>query len=258
MEKYDHIGQGYNRSRRADPYLSERMFALLSPHLGLHFVDVGCGTGNYTIALQERGMNITGIDPSATMLDKARQQAPEKIWIQGKAEDIPLQADAADGVLCSLTLHHWGDLRKGLGEVKRILKPEGKLLIFTAGHQQMRGYWLNHYFPKMLEDSIQQMPSLEAIDTALASQGMKIAQTEKYFIQPDLQDLFLYSGKHDPKLYFEETVRSGISSFSNLAHLEEVNQGLERLAADIKDGSIYSLIKDYENEGGDYIFLLAR
>jgi DUF1009 family protein len=122
----------------------------------------------------------------------------------------------------------------------------------------MKGYWLNHYFPKILEDSMVQMPTLEAVEDAMTSAGFKIISTENYSIKPDLQDQFLYCGKQNPELYFDENIRHGISSFSALANLEEVEKGLAQLRRDIDSGEINTIIKSYENSFGDYLYIIAE
>lgn len=103
-----------------------------------------------------------------------------------------------------------------------------------------------------------QMPSLEIINRELTGAGFEIAEKEMYFISEDLQDHFLYSGKHDPELYFNTGIRSGISSFSALANLDEVKRGLLELRQDIDNGQFPEIKADYENEEGDYLFITAK
>ena len=43
----------------------------------------------------------------------------------------------------------------------------------------MNGYWLNHYFPKMLKDSINQMPSLENVENAMTNAEIEIIEVKK-------------------------------------------------------------------------------
>src|SRR5690606_15536203 len=112
-----------------------------------------------------------------------------------------------DGVLASLTMHHWPELRLAFAEISRVLNQNGRVVIFTSTPSQMRGYWLNHYFPQMLQDSIFQMPSLEAVEDSIAGSGLVIESVEKYFIKDDLIDHFLYVGKNRPELYFDKKVR---------------------------------------------------
>ena len=61
---YDAIGTGYNSTRQADPYLTSRLLYFLKPQPGKLYLDIGCGTGNYTIALSNQGLNFTGVEPS--------------------------------------------------------------------------------------------------------------------------------------------------------------------------------------------------
>mgnify|MGYP000221085640 CR=1 FL=1 len=87
--------------------------------------------------------------------------------------------------------------------------------------------------------------------------GFSSINTELYSIKPDLKDLFLYSGKHNPSLYLNPKVRHGISSFSSLANAEEVETGMNRLKEDITTHKIDDTIKSYENDFGDYLFIIA-
>jgi ubiquinone/menaquinone biosynthesis C-methylase UbiE len=256
--KYNHIGKGYNNTRRADPYLLERLHYHLNPINEGFYLDIGCGTGNYTAQLHDEETRFIGIDPSEKMLDKAKKTTPQIEWKLGKAENIPLENNSMEGVVGTLTLHHWDNLEKGFSELFRVMKPYTNVVLFTAIPKQMKGYWLNHYFPKMLADSIQQMPSMEKITNAMNAAGFNDIFTEKYNIQPDLKDQFLYAGKQNPTLYLDENVRNGISSFSHLAHQDEVQKGLAQLEKDIASGEINTIIKTYENNDGDYLFLLCQ
>lgn len=256
--RYDKIGAGYNLTRKADPYLLQKMIQYLSPQKEKIYLDVGCGTGNYTCELQKTGGKFIGIDPSAQMLDIAKSKNNQIQWYLGKAEQLPLKEESVDGVICSLTIHHWNSLEKGFKEIHRVSKSQSKLVLFTSDPQQMNAYWLNHYFPKMLEDSCRQMPNLNEVIMAIEKAAYQNITTAPFFIQPDIQDLFLYAGKHNPALYLNPQVRSGISSFSLLSNQVEVENGLAALKEDIQTGKIEEVIKDYQNEDGDYIFVLAE
>jgi hypothetical protein len=88
--------------------------------------------------------------------------------------------------------------------------------------------------------------------------GFVNIKTAPYTIKPNLEDKFLYCGKHNPKIYFDENIRHGISSFSALANREEVEIGLIALRKDIKSGKISKMIQSYENDLGDYLYLLGK
>lgn len=253
--KYDKIGTGYNSTRQADPYLTKRLFYHLQPKTDRLYLDIGCGTGNYTCTLADKGLNFIGVEPSEKMLSEAKIRNQQINWLKGTAEQIPTEDKVFDGIIATLTIHHWTDLKKAFVELDRVLVDNGKIVLFTSTPEQMKGYWLNHYFPKMLHSSIIQMPSLADIQEAIRQTGLEITDIEKYFIKDDLQDCFLYVGKNNPNRYFDETIRHGISSFSSLANIEEVKQGLSKLKNDIDNLSFDKIKDQYANELGDYLFI---
>lgn len=256
--KYDTIGKDYNVTRKADPLLTENLIKYLAPNQKGIYLDIGCGTGSYTIELQKRGYQFIGIDPSERMLAVARNRSDKMEWRLGTAEQTGLPANYVDGIIGSLTIHHWTDLEKAFLELYSILKPNGNLVIFTSTPAQMQGYWLNHYFPKMLADSMVQMPTLARVQQAMERTGFEGLSTEKYFIQPDLEDKFLYCGKRQPEIYFDQKIRNGISSFSSLSNKVEVEQGLSALQSDIDSEKINQIISEYENQLGDYLYIIGR
>lgn len=254
---YDLIGGGYNRTRTADPFLAARLFTLLAPRKDLRCLDVGCGTGNYTVALASRGCSFYGVDPSAKMLEQAKRKSHSVFWTQASAENLPFEDEFFGAATASLTIHHWKNLEKAFTEIHRVLKNKSNLVIFTAFPEQMKKYWLNHYFPKMLKASMDVMPGRKTVEAALKSAGFAAVEEEKYFIEPDLQDLFLYSGKQRPALYLDEQVRNGISSFTVLSNKEEVENGLRKLKDDLENENFSKIAGRYESNAGDYSFVVA-
>jgi len=253
--KYDKIGTGYNSTRQADPYLTSRLFSLLRPQNDKLYLDIGCGTGNYTSVLADKGLNFIGVEPSEKMLSEAKSKNQNIKWLNGTAEQIPTDDKTFDGIIATLTIHHWTDIRKAFIELNRVLADNGRIVMFTSTPEQMKGYWLNHYFPKMLYFSIVQMPSLDTIQKAIDEAKLKISGIEKYFIKDDLKDCFLYVGKNKPECYFDEQIRHGISSFSSLANIAEVRQGLTKLKNDIDTNEFEQIKKQYDNDFGDYLFI---
>ncbi len=252
---YDKTGTGYNRTRTADDYITNELYNQLNVIPNSKYLDIGCGTGNYTIALSNLGLDICGVDPSTEMLKIALAKDKRIEWKPGSAEKIPYPSNYFSGVVATLTVHHWSDLSKAFKELNRILTDKGTIVLFTSTPEQMKGYWLNYYFPAMLQKSIEQMPSVDKIKKALVETELTLTSQRKYFITNELKDHFLYTGKNRPGLYFEETIRTGISSFSNLANSEEVRIGLSKLKSDIETGKIQNKISEFNNEHGDYLFI---
>ena len=102
-------------------------------------VDVGCGTGTFALALKERrpDARVVGVDGDAEILAlaQAKPGATEIEWREGLAQELPVEAGGADVVTISLVLHHLlpEDKRKGLREMKRIIRPGGRLHVADWG-----------------------------------------------------------------------------------------------------------------------------
>src|ERR1044071_1699671 len=223
---YDTIGKAYNTTRCADPYLAGRLYELLSPsHSGL-YLDIGCGTANYLTALAGKGVEFYGVDPSETMLSEARKKKNGAQFFNAKAENLPFDDAMFDGCTATFTLHHWTDKLKGLKEVNRVLKPGAKMVFLSFTEEQMRGYWLNHYFPEMMQRSWELLPDFEGMQQLLNDAGFRLAAIEKYFVQEDLQDHFVYSNKHHPEQYLRPEIRQNASSFSAFCSPAELASGL--------------------------------
>ena len=258
MKNYNRIGRNYDATRRADPYLVSR----LAHHLDVKprgvYLDAACGTGNYTLALAEgKGGAWHAVDCSEQMMAAARRKSDAVEWLLADVSSLPFPAEFFDGAICTLAIHHFESLRLVFGEIRRVLKKGGAFVIFTATPEQTENYWLAEYFPQAIEKSAAALPDLKTISEALREAGFAGAETESYQIRKNLQDLFLYSGKYEPQLYLDATVRANISTFALLADAREVEAGCRRLAADIESGQIQSIIERHE-QSSDYIFVIAK
>jgi ubiquinone/menaquinone biosynthesis C-methylase UbiE len=124
--------------------------ALIKP--GESVLDVGCGTGEVTLAAKTRAKHGTvyGIDPAPEMIAVARKKAARKKldidFRVGVIEALPFPDSSIDVVTSSLMMHHLPDGLKvrGLAEVFRVLKPGGRFLI--ADFARPTGSFLNHLF----------------------------------------------------------------------------------------------------------------
>jgi ubiquinone/menaquinone biosynthesis C-methylase UbiE len=254
---YDQIGMDYDVTRRADPYIVERLIHHLDVKPDGVYLDVACGTGNYTMAVAQAGGRVHGIDQSRRMIAAACQKPSSVRWHIGNVESLPFAEGTMAGVLCTLAIHHFRALLPAFQEVFRVLG-RGRFALFTSTAEQMRRYWLNDYFPTAMAKSIVQMPSLPIIIQTLQQSGFRRIDTESYEVQHDLQDLFLYSGKHRPAMYLNARVRAGISTFAALAELPEVEEGCRRLSQDIQSGRIADVIAAYRHAQGDYLFVVGQ
>jgi ubiquinone/menaquinone biosynthesis C-methylase UbiE len=95
-------------------------------------LEVAIGTGR-NLAFYPEGVRLTGIDLSPAMLDLARERARElgmEVDLrEGDAQDLPFPDESFDTVVCTLSLCNIPDDRKAVTEMKRVLRPGGRLLL---------------------------------------------------------------------------------------------------------------------------------
>jgi ubiquinone/menaquinone biosynthesis C-methylase UbiE len=256
MALYDKIGVGYDATRRADPFILSRLLHHLAPIKGRRYLDIGCGTANYTAAIAAAEVQIAGIDFSRTMLARAREKNPSLALYNARAEALPFRNGSFSGATCTFVHHHMDDPVAAFREVHRVLLPRSRFVLFNTTVEQMHHYWIGEYFPGALAQAAVPFKRHEVRD-ALAAANFGISTTEPYVVTDDLRDWFLLCGKYRPDLYLDPTVRAGISMFATAHDQEEIKSGVERLREDIASGRISEVRRKYAWDGGDYMFTVA-
>src|ERR1051326_1841640 len=114
-------------------YVRPAILNLAGDVAGRRILDVGCGAGPLLASLRDRGAVVTGVDPSAQMLELARQRLGEDtpLYRAGLGADSPLPfADGVfDDAIACLVLHYLEDWNAPLTEIRRVLAPGGRLFV---------------------------------------------------------------------------------------------------------------------------------
>jgi len=105
----------------------ETAAAVVSP--GDRVLDACCGTGDLAIAAAKAGGNVTGLDFSEPMLARAREKNPDIDWVSGDATRMPFPDESFDAATVGFGVRNLDDLERGLAELRRVLKPGGRLAI---------------------------------------------------------------------------------------------------------------------------------
>jgi SAM-dependent methyltransferase len=105
-------------------------------------LEVGSGPGRLAVQLARKapGLAVTGVDISPEMVERATRRAEEaglgeRVRFEvGDVGALPFPEAGFDGVVSTLSLHHWPDPARGLTEIHRALKPGGEARIYDLAH----------------------------------------------------------------------------------------------------------------------------
>ena len=134
-----------------------RLLRLAHPQPGERALDLCCGTGDLALALAKHGAEVTGLDFSEPMLQVARGKAkaqglkskgqnPKPVeFICGDAQRIPFPENTFAIVTIGYGLRNLADLDAGLGDMLRVTKPRGRLLVLEFGKPD-NSIWRALYF----------------------------------------------------------------------------------------------------------------
>jgi ubiquinone/menaquinone biosynthesis C-methylase UbiE len=233
MTLYDVIGKTYSSTRRSDSRIAEKLLEILASSQASTIADIGAGTGSYALVLAERGYRVFAIEPSAMMRSHAIAHPAIK-WISGYADNLPLPNQSVDAVIIMLAFHHFQDYRQALREVHRVVG-NGQIVLFTYDPTMISSFWLTKYFPSFIKDVESTfLPIPQLIDEIQTVVG-HVVNVVPFPLPHDLSDSFAAVGWARPELYFDSSIRNGISSFAKIS-TDELDNGLSQLREDLETG----------------------
>jgi SAM-dependent methyltransferase len=192
---YDSFAEAYsaeNEVNLANAYYERpAMLALAGDVAGRRILDAGCGSGPLSAALRDRGAIVTGFDKSAGMLELARRRlgGDADLHLADLGRPLPFPDGAFDDVVASLVLHYLEDWTEPLAELRRVLKPGGRLILSVnhpiVGHPLVRpgaDYWATYLWSDEITTASGQSyvlanwhRPLPAMIDAFTSAGFRIA-----------------------------------------------------------------------------------
>jgi ubiquinone/menaquinone biosynthesis C-methylase UbiE len=128
-------------AQAAEDALAAARLAGVEP--GADVIDVPCGYGRHTIALARAGYRVVGVDRSQTLLDEAKRRAGHERWpklVRADYRELPQPDESFDAAFNLFTsLGYLGDEgdTKVLEEIRRVLKPGGKLVLETMHRDRL-------------------------------------------------------------------------------------------------------------------------
>lgn len=141
-----------------------------------HVLDIGCGHGRSLGEIASRAVNgrAAGVDPSELMVEIAVKRNRRLVRARrvdvsvGSIEELPFANHSFDKALCVHVLYFWKDLRDGIQEIARILKPGGRLaLVFRSSSDEAA--------VKAFPSDIYRFPDVAEVQSALVAAGFEIS-----------------------------------------------------------------------------------
>jgi ubiquinone/menaquinone biosynthesis C-methylase UbiE len=173
---YDQIAPTFDRRYERKEYAGVeralREFIGNEPHLNIF--EAGCGTGHWLDVLQASVDDVIGLDYSVGMLTQARRSLPRMALIRGTADHLPFPTVSLDRVFCINALHHFPNKPAFLAEVKRVLRPVGKMLsVGLDPHRDLDKWHVYDYFQESLPIDRQRYPSSEVLCEWMSEAGFQ-------------------------------------------------------------------------------------
>jgi demethylmenaquinone methyltransferase / 2-methoxy-6-polyprenyl-1,4-benzoquinol methylase len=101
--------------------------AVVTP--GDRVLDAACGTGDLALADRKAGGEVTGLDFSERMLERARRKSDRIEWVRGDALALPFDDASFDAATIGFGIRNVDDLDTGLRELARVVRPGGRLAV---------------------------------------------------------------------------------------------------------------------------------
>ncbi|MDB5241338.1 MAG: type 11 methyltransferase [Spirosoma sp.] len=214
------------------------LLTVLKPQPGERILDLGCGTGELTARIAQKGAEVVGLDASATMIAKARQSFPDLTFQLGDAQQL-VTSQPFDAIFSNATLHWIGETQQPrvLRTVFKALKPGGRFVAELGGRGNVQRI-LNALHSVLNEVGINQpvhlnyFPSVGQYATMLETAGFSIRWMQYFDRDTPLTDP--QTGISDWLTMFRGDLLNALSDKDRQAVISAVN--LQLRPTNFRDG----------------------
>ena len=153
---FDRIAPAYDAMNRVMTVGLDQRWRRLAVELvvqpGDRVLDACCGTGDLALEAERQGGQVVGLDFSERMLERARRKSQTVEWLQGDLLALPFEGGSFDAATVGFGVRNVADLELGLRELRRVLRPGGRLAILEITQPRGRlkpffGLWFDRVVP---------------------------------------------------------------------------------------------------------------
>jgi ubiquinone/menaquinone biosynthesis C-methylase UbiE len=144
-------------------------------------LDLGSGIGTWSELLAERfEATVVGVEPSARMREVAEREHahPRVRYLEGSAEHIPLADASVDAALLSYVIHHVEDRDACAAELRRVVSPNGHVILRGTLRESLRGVPWFEFFPPARAVAERRMPPVADVVDAFSDHGFEQVANE--------------------------------------------------------------------------------
>ncbi|KAK3086398.1 hypothetical protein FSP39_017873 [Pinctada imbricata] len=270
---YQKVSEHYDDGRR--PAGADVIAGLITVKLGkplkdLHVLDIGCGTGNYSVALLQHGVGkVTLADANRGMLKKAKEKLELGNHLHTVVDireavlpSLPFQDQTYDAIMMNQVLHHlesdpdgnhFPTTQKTFKEFNRVLKPDGVLIMTNTMKHQLYGVWFYSILPTVLDRFSRRVPSNDDIIEILRNSDFDVETPMSYLGHDWFNDYYNLEGP------LNESWRMGHSFFS-YASEEERRNGIESMKSMKENGSLKCFCEEHDGASsiGTFTFFVLH
>ncbi len=154
----------------------------LADRTGLNVLDLGSGTGRFSVTLAEAlDADVVGVEPADAMRSVALRevQHPRVRFLAGTADQIPLDSASCDAAWLSQMLHHVPDIPAAAAEVQRVMRSGGRVLIRNGFQGRLKDHCRYYqFFPTGLAVDDSRHPTIEQTTRAFEACGFRLVAND--------------------------------------------------------------------------------
>ncbi len=250
---YDAWAQKYDATRGISPSVLRPLLEALGSANGRSLLDIGGGTGNYSIALADAGFRVLHCDPSPGMARQAGSKGAGTVIADGQR--LPFRDRSFDCAIAIKVLNHVTDRLLFAREARRVSR-DGPVLLVHATKESIAANWISHYIPALL-DQERFEPEASTIDD-LVNAGFSVEV--RYIHYEDMVDGSAQALKRFPAAFLTDEPIMNTSLLSRLPENLRA-EALRAIRRDYASGRLREVMARYEElsaQHGDGTMFIAR